>query len=231
MVAAAPPDGGAPDAPAQDAGVVLAAGPPPDAGLDAGAAVAADPRPDAGAAVAVVPVRVRRGDVPIVTPGGAPRFVRFDFFPANVEISVDRESFRAWGPEFPGAMLTSGESHTFTVRTPDGVECCRPLTFEHMIPPGEGELRLPRRTLESRPASLIVRSPVPGDVVVGGGIARGRTNDPILVPITDQGARRESFTYTVTAEGRREYTGRVELAAGMLTSESVTLEEAAGPPG
>jgi serine/threonine-protein kinase len=222
------PDAGQPEVPrSPDAGPVVRAE------RDAGAAALArtdEPRaPDAGRAPvveAITPLRpVRRPDPDeLVVGGGAPRHVVFRIDPVRSRIGVDGALPRDYGPSFTGVDLVPGP-HRFLVES----ACCETARFERVIPPGPGDFVLEHR-LESQPALLIVRTgTVPADVSVGNGLARGRSNDPIRVPISSPD-RRGSFEFTVTAPGRRAYTGRVQLAAGTTTEEPITLEAAEPAP-
>jgi hypothetical protein len=101
------------------------------------------------------------------------------------------------------------------------VDCCSEATIERVIEPGEGAMPL-RHVLPSRPAILIVRTNTPADVVVEPGLARGRAQGAIDVPITAR-ERVERRTITVTAPGFAADTGEVQFAAGGVTTTQVTL--------
>ncbi|AKF10649.1 serine/threonine-protein kinase [Sandaracinus amylolyticus] len=212
----------------QDAGSIVSA--PPDA-TTTSTSVVALAEPDAGAPIAAEPdagrTRIattpRRSD-PDPDPGAPPRHVVFAFNPVSVRIGVDGRTPEPYGPRFQNIELTPGRHHFFV----ESIEsCCETASFDETIPAGEGSYLL-RRTLESRPALLVVYTNVAADVVVGDGVARGRANGLIEVPITSA-SRRAELEYTVTAEGHREYRGRVALSAGTDRIERVTLE-AEEPP-
>ncbi|UJR85944.1 serine/threonine-protein kinase [Sandaracinus amylolyticus] len=187
---------------------------------DAATTIAAA-EPDAGRTrIATTP---RRSD-PEPTPEGPPRHVVFAFNPVSVRIGVDGRTPEPYGPRFQNIDLAPGRHH-FVVESIES--CCETASFDETIPAGEGNYLL-RRTLESRPARLFVYTNVPASVVVGEDVARGRANGLIAVPITAT-SRRDEFEYTVTAEGHREYRGRVALSAGTDRIERVTLE-AEEPP-
>jgi len=161
------------------------------------------------------PVLALRPTRPVLT---VPRRVVFDLDPQNVQIAVDDQPLRLYGPAFSYVDLLPGR-HRF--RIVSNVECCADATIERDISPGEGTLTL-RHVLPSRPAILIVRTNTPADVVVESGLARGRAQGAIDVPITAR-ERVERHTITVTAPGFAAYTGEVQIAAGGVTTTRVTL--------
>lgn len=167
------------------------------------------------------PVLVLRPTRPVLT---VPRRVVFDLDPQNVQIAVDDQPLRLYGPAFSYVDLLPGR-HRF--RIVSNVECCADATLERDIAPGEGALPL-HHVLPSRPAILIVRTNTPADVIVEPGIARGRAQGAIDVPISAR-ERIERRTITVTAPGFAAYTGEVQFAAGGVTTTQVTLTSL--PPG
>lgn len=146
-----------------------------------------------------------------------PRAVLFDFDPVNVSISVDDSPPRPFGASFDRMNLTPG-THRFSVTS--NVECCADANFTVDVPEGSEPFRV-RRTLASRPALLIVRSNVAGDVRVADR-ASGRTRTPVEVPMgTDRTLR---TPIEVRAEGYATASSEVELHAGDVTTINVALE-------
>ena len=192
------------DASARDAAVVL-----DDAWSD-DAFVAPDAPP--GFEIAVRPIH---RDDPVIT---VLRRVIFSPDPAQVEISVDGQTQRAYGSAFNSVDLVPGR-HRFRFHSTHA--CCADGEIERDIPSGEGPYTI-AHVLPSRPALLIVRTNVPADVVITGG-PRGRARTPIEVPIGPR-TRSESRTITVTAPGHRAYTGEVQLSAGEVITTQVTLD-------
>ncbi|GAB4208028.1 MAG: hypothetical protein OHK0013_26120 [Sandaracinaceae bacterium] len=193
-------------APVRDAGSPDATGASP---LDAAQ------EPDAASAFEVALRPIQRSDR-VVT---LPRRVVFSPDPQNVQIAVDDQPLRPYGPSFESIELSPGR-HTF--RFVSNVDCCADATIEREIPPGTTPFTV-AHVLPSRPAILIVRTNVPADVSVEPGLARGRARMAIDVPITSR-ARSEHRTITVTAPGHRAYTGDVLLSAGAVTTHQVVLE-------
>lgn len=147
--------------------------------------------------------------------GSTSRVVVFDPTPEGVAISVDGSAARPFGPSFSQVTLPTGRHH-FTITGND--ECCRDLTFDTIIPAGEGNFRL-SRTLEFRPASLYVRSNTLGDVTVNG-VRRGRTREVIEVPI-DRAT--DTVNVEVTAPGHRAFRGVRRLRAGRVEEMDAAL--------
>ncbi len=208
----------------EDAGRPTSAPPPASARVDASVeapALDASIAVDASAAEAdgtsraplVVELRPVRRDLALVRP----RRVVLNPDPQNVQIGVDGQPPRAYGPSFESLELAVGR-HTFVVET--DLECCASATFEREIPAGEGAFTL-ALALPSRPAVLYVTANVPADVVVEGG-AHGRAREAIPIPIRAR-SRSERRTITVTAPGHAAYTGVVELQAGTVLDHPVTL--------
>jgi serine/threonine-protein kinase len=175
----------------------------PDAGLDAAAGFEVTLRP------------IQRPDR-VAAP---PRRVVFSPDPQNVQIAVDDQPLRPYGPSFESIELVPGR-HRF--RFVSNVDCCADATIERDIPPGTTPFTV-AHVLPSRPAILIVRTNVPADVAVEPGLAAGRARMAIDVPITSP-TRSEHRTITVTAPGHRAYTGDVLLSAGAVTTHQVVLE-------
>jgi serine/threonine-protein kinase len=148
-----------------------------------------------------------------------PRRVVFSPDPQNVQIAVDDQPLRPYGPSFESIELSPGR-HRF--RFVSNVDCCAEATIERDIPPGTTPFTV-AHVLPSRPAILIVRTNVPADVSVEPGVARGRARMAIDVPITSR-QRSEHRTITVTSPGHRAYTGDVLLSAGAVTTHQVVLE-------
>ncbi len=164
----------------------------------------------------------RRPDVTLVESGELRRVV-FDMDPRNVSVGVDGAPPRPVGTGFQSIDLAPGV-HRFTI---ENERCCVAETIERRVPPGEGEWVLSHR-LESQPALVVFRSAVPADVVLGGGLGRGRTGAGIPVVVAAR-ERRAVVTYTVTAPGYADYTGEVQVEAGQPTQVLVVLERQAGP--
>lgn len=222
-----------PDAPRTAIVAARAPGVVPDAGVPAAAVETTTPVAQLGANPEPTPATEEaRGDArpngrvrlsPVVE-AGAPRRVAFAFDPFNASISVDGAPPRPYGPSFTGVDLPPGR-HRFVVESP----CCERAVLEEVIPPGEGEFQLARR-LQSLPALLVVQTHgVSADVTVGDGLARGRANEAIRVPIANRN-REDGFDFTVTAPGRSAYTGRVQLAAGADQTVDVRLAPEESPP-
>ena len=197
------------------------AGTPNDAAIASDVFVANDASELAQIDVLPAPVIVLRPPRPVLT---VPRRVVFDFDPQNVQIAVDDQPLRLYGPGFSSVDLLPGP-HRF--RIVPNVECCDEATIERSIEPGDGPIAL-RHFLPSRPAILIVRTNAPADVLVEPGHARGRAQEAIDVPFSTR-ARTERRTITVTAPGFAAYTGEVQIAAGGVMTTQVTL--VALPPG
>ncbi|MCX7807447.1 MAG: protein kinase [Deltaproteobacteria bacterium] len=150
------------------------------------------------------------------------RRVVFQPDPQNVRIAVDGSELRPYGPSFDAIDLGPG-LHRF--RFVPNVDCCAELTIEKEIPPGDSPYVL-AVTLPSRPALLIVRSNVPADVVIEGGI-QGRARSPIPVPIHSP-TRSEIRRITVNAPGHENHTEEVMLSAGAVVEHRVTLRPLPG---
>jgi serine/threonine-protein kinase len=205
----ATPDAAVPDAAAPPDGGSDALREPEDAATDD-----AFVEPDAATPMQIEGRPIHR-EPPVIA---VPRRVLFDPDPQNVRVSVDGAEPRDYGPSFNSIELVPGR-HRFQFVS--NVPCCADTTIERDIPSGPGDYTL-SHVLPSRPALLLVRTNVPADVVVEGGL-RGRARRPIMVPIHAR-ERSELRTITVTAPGYRAYTGDVQLSAGATPEVQVTLE-------
>ncbi|MCS6797756.1 MAG: protein kinase [Myxococcota bacterium] len=154
----------------------------------------------------------------------APRRVVFDPWPTDdVQVSIDGGPLRPYGSETRAVDLVPGRHHIRAVTSQD---CCEEWSAEVEVPPGDEPLRL-RIPLPLRPAAIIVRTRagtedgpnVFGDVLVGS--SRGRTHDPLLVPVDAVSTR---LPFRVTAPGYLEHDGVLEARAGRTTTLIVVLE-------
>ncbi len=170
--------------------------------------------PDASLGLDIAVRPIHRDD-PVIT---VPRHVNLDPDPEGVQIAVDDQPLRPYGPSFESIDLLPGRHRFRFVST---VECCADATIERDIPAGQGTYTI-SHVLPSRPAILIVRTNVPADVVITSGPhGRARTSIDVPMPPGERVARR---TITVTAPGHRAYTGEVQLSAGAVTTQQVTLD-------
>lgn len=231
-------DAGAQDAGALDAGVDATG----DSGDDSGEADAGDsdandsdasdggtrdadeentgePEEDADAADAAEATRPRDMRP---RPRG-PRRVVFRPSPARVSIGVDGSEPRDFGPSFDHIELSPGP-HRFSFAG----DCCIDQEFVVVIPPGNEDYIL-RRTLQYRPANLIVYSSVSASVEVqssgSANASRGSTGTMFPVSLSEGSQRR---TVVVRAEGFTPLTLQVDLSAGAIVSRRVQLVPIAG---
>ncbi|MBO6935394.1 MAG: protein kinase [Deltaproteobacteria bacterium] len=204
----------------EDAGVDAAIV-PEDLGveIDAGETEEA-PVADAGRPSKLQPIT----SMAVIVPRGLKRQVVFRPTPENVEISVDDEPFRAYGPGFVSVELAPG-THRFRIRG----ECCQELDQRVHIRPDREPYYLVR-SLQYQPARLIVRSNVvPAIVTVTSGgrtLARGPAGEFLRVPLGTE--NNQLVRLTVTAEGRGVYTDDVRLKAGELMEVQARIDS---PPG
>lgn len=145
------------------------------------------------------------------------RTVVFRPSPQNVSISVDDGPLRAFGPDFQDIQLEPG-LHRFKIVGAQG--CCVDQEFQLKIPAGEAPFVL-QRSLALRPAILVVRSNVPADVMVGDGLAKGRSHSALVVDIGD--SFRSVQRVTVSAPERSNVVRSVVLEAGKVTEIDITL--------
>lgn len=139
----------------------------------------------------------------------------------NVQISVDGQAARDFGPSFRSVELSPGP-HRFLFSG----RYVQTKAFTRNIPPGRGPFPLVV-DLRLQPARLYVSSSVPGTVAVVGESARGRTRQFVTIPMN---ASSREVTITVTAPGYRMYRGRVRLRVGETTEHRVNLEASGSPP-
>ena len=147
-----------------------------------------------------------------------PRHVVFRPSPPRVSISVDGSPPRDFGPGFNSIELEPG-SHRFRIAG----ECCIEQDFSVLIPPGDDDYVL-RRSLEYRPANLIVHSSVSATVEVSasGTAAASRGTTGALFPVAlSEGRQRR--TVIVRAAGYAPLTLQVDLGVGAVVSRRVQL--------
>ncbi|MFK8002780.1 MAG: serine/threonine protein kinase [Polyangiales bacterium] len=147
-----------------------------------------------------------------------PRRVVFRPSPPRVSISVDGSPPRDFGPSFNSIELDPG-SHRFRIVG----ECCIEEDFSVSIPGGNDDYIL-RRTLDYKPANLIVHSAVSATVEVSGrGTARAsRGTTGILFPVALSEARQRR-TVIVRAPGYVPLTLQLDLGVGAVVSRRVQL--------
>ncbi len=142
---------------------------------------------------------------------GGLRRVIFKPNPPNVQISVDGGVARSFGPSFRSVQLSPG-THRF--RFIGAHNCCVDEAFSVTIPNGSEPYVLQKK-LRFKPARLYVIAPVPADVQVGDGIAKGRSRYFISVPMHRKMV--ESYDVRVSASGYRAFTRKIRLQAGEVT--------------
>lgn len=163
----------------------------------------------------------RRAARPPQAVGGS-RTVTFAFFPGNVSLSVDGSAPKPVGPSYRSLELAAG-AHTFKLT--GAADCCVDEEWTQVVSAGAEPLEITRR-LEFRPARLYIVTNVPAGVVVGAGIATGRSREVISVPMDRFADQKE---VTITAPGHRAYTATIRLRAGSMTEPpAVTLAAIAG---
>ena len=161
-------------------------------------------------------------DEPPVDPK-SPRHVILRPEPQNISISVDGAGARDFGPSFHELDLLPGP-HVFKFK--GAHECCFDEEIKVDIPPGATPYLLKHR-LRFRPAGLYVISNTPGDVVVGDGIASGRTRSVIQVPQPDD--MFASHVVRISSEGHATVVREVRLRAGQVEDIEVQLQPIAAP--
>jgi serine/threonine-protein kinase len=161
-------------------------------------------------------------DEPPVDPK-LPRHVVLRPEPANVSISIDGGSPRDFGPSFRELDLVPG-AHVFKFK--GAHDCCVDDEIHIDIPPGATPFVLTHR-LRFRPAGLYVVSNAPANVVVGNGMASGRTRSVIQVPQPDD--MFTSHVVRITGEGHEPVVREVRLQAGQVETVEVTLPPIAPP--
>jgi hypothetical protein len=144
--------------------------------------------------------------------------------PANMSIGVDGAPPREFGPSFRELELVPGP-HTFKFK--GAHDCCVDDEVRVEIPPGAGPFTLAHR-LRFRPAGLYVVSNTPANVVVGNGLASGRTRSIIQVQQPDD--MFASYVVQISGEGHKPITTEVRLRAGQIEEITVTLEPLAAAP-
>ena len=151
----------------------------------------------------------------------ATREVVFRPSPQNVQIAVDDQPYRSFGPAFRSVELPTGV-HRF--RFEGGAGCCEPLDLRVDVTPAREPLVL-ARTLDFRPALLVVRSNVlPATVRVASHgdtpSAEGSAGTPLQVPL---GGASEVRRITVTGAEGQTFTGLIRLEAGKPSQVQVRL--------
>jgi eukaryotic-like serine/threonine-protein kinase len=163
---------------------------------------------------------------PVVTPPKAeepvgdlnqPRHVILRPEPANVSIGVDAQPPREFGPSFRELDLMPGV-HVFKFK--GAHDCCVDEEFRVDIPPGTTPFVVTHR-LRFRPAGLYVVSNTPANVVVGNGLASGRTRSVIQVQQPDD--MYANHVVRISGEGHEPVTTEVRLRAGQVETIEVTL--------
>jgi len=202
---------------AEDAGVDAATElVPEDLGIESDAGQAEPEVADAGTRSEVRPIT----SMAVTAPRGSKRRVVFRPTPQNVEIAVDDGPFRAYGPDFRDVELLPG-AHRFRFRG----SCCEETDVRIQIRPGREPFYL-QRSLEFRPALLLVRSNVMPAVVdvaatSDAPAARGRAGTLLQVRLGDADEVRR---LTVTGEGGGVYTESVRLYAGRPTQVRAQID-------
>jgi hypothetical protein len=139
-------------------------------------------------------------DEPPVDPK-QPRHVILRPEPANVSIGVDGQTPRDFGPSFRELDLLPG-THVFRIK--GAHDCCVDEEFRVDIAPGNAPFFLSHR-LRFRPAGLYVVSNTPANVVVGNGLASGRTRSVIQVQQPDD--MYANHVVRITGEGHDPLAG------------------------
>ena len=201
---------------------VAAAPSPPHPAIDAVQAVAAAKSPDKRPG-RPQPAPAVKPDEPPVDPK-LPRQVILRPEPANVSISVDGSLPRDFGPSFRAIELVPGP-HSFKFK--GAHDCCVDDEVRVDIPAGAGAYVLSHR-LKFRPAGLYVVSNAPANVVVGNGMASGRTRSIIQVPQPDD--MFASHVVRITGEGHEPVVTEVRLRAGQIETIHVTLQPSSAAP-
>ncbi len=184
---------------------------------DAAVVVAADADVDTGRSVSAMGI-VSKVQPPVLR---GPREVLLLPTPADVEIAIDDQEFRDFGPDFQHVTLSPGR-HRVRMRG----TCCDEVDFPFVVPPGPANepIRL-SRTLPFKPAQLNVIASVEGEVSVNGErIGNTHTYNPVPME-----RMQERVQISVTSPGYRAYTTFRTLRAGEPeTVADVTLVEASG---
>lgn len=162
------------------------------------------------------PTQDRTVSVSATRPRG-PRTVVFVPTPQNVSLGIDGAEPKPFGPSFRQLELEPGK-HTLVAVGAAG--CCEDLKTEFTVAPGTGNMTLPVR-LKFKPAGIYVASNVPADVLVGDGLAEGRSRNTIFAQTGGRLTR--SVPVKVTAPGHTPYNGQVVLQAGEVKELRVTL--------
>ena len=139
--------------------------------------------------------------------------------PPSVQIAIDNQPLRVFGPEFRQLQMRTGR-HTVRVVPNASPPCCEELVRTFTVPPGSSTHRVTLR-LPVKPALLSVDTRVPARVSVQGVDRARSTNDAFRVPLQEL---EETRRFTVTADGYAEYTGSVVLRAGAEKRLAVNLE-------
>lgn len=206
-------DGGPPD------GALTVASPPADAGVAAASSASADA---GGGSEGQEAIRragtMRQRHTQRIT---GPRLVRFRVHPQSVEIGVDGQEPRPYGPSFRSVELEPGP-HEFVFRG----DCCVRQSETVIVPPGREPYVLSRRIPYA--GRVAVRTD-PANATISIETEEGRTvtGRPGMVIEVPQSRQQVPHRITVTAPDRAPYTDTVRLSE-TLTPMVVELEEAAG---
>jgi len=174
-------------------------------------------RPDKRPPRTLTPPTQAKPDDPPVDPK-QPRHIILRPEPANMSIGIDGQAPRDFGPSFRELDLVPGP-HVFKFK--GAHDCCVDEEFRVDIPPGTNPFVLAHR-LRYRPAGLYVVSNAPANVVVGNGMASGRTRSVIQVPQPDD--MYANHVVRITGEGHQPVSTEVRLRAGQVETIEVTLQ-------
>jgi hypothetical protein len=152
--------------------------------------------------------------------GAKMREVRFVPKPKTVNIFVDGELYGRYF-DHQQALLPIGE-HTIRFE-PQDVECCEPMEKKIIVqPPKEGsdKPQIVGMSLTFRPASMVVFSDKPGDVLVDGA-KMGRTGEFIDVDVG--GNVTKNVEVAVKAGGCEAWSTKLLLRAGKKSTLKAAL--------
>lgn len=162
-----------------------------------------------------------------LAPSSGPRLVKF-ILPEgfqNVRLKVGNAPPRRFGPppDLSQQKLSAGKRHKIRVIGPDG--CCRDSAKSYLIPPGNGVHLLALDPPTFNPAKVIFYGKGPATAEVKLDVAtdskKHRVRELFNVPMT---TLEQTVSFTVSAEGYRDFKGKVTLRAGKIREGTFTLE-------
>ncbi len=183
-------------------------------------------------AVANPPVEAARPPSTKSARPSGPRLVRFSpQGTQNVRISVNGAKPRQFGPDFNQMKLATNKRHT--IRVIGAENCCRDYVDRKVrIPPGENSYALSLPPLKFKPAGVSFLGLGPADAVAeftsrSGKKYRKKVREAFRVEME---SLEEVVAYTVSADGFKDYSGRVTLRAGDYREARFTLEAKSETP-